>query len=177
MQGKRWESSEGACARGQRGGLRVTQKTAEIQTARPLPFWHVACRGGAARLQSNQPVTAAGFGRGSSGGQQGRWGAGSGRQQQQPQRGAAGRGGGGAAGGGGGFGGTAGGGGAADEAAAEALRLVAEFPRPQRLYVLFLEAADSHRLNAHLARQAKPHENKHSRQPTLQPFLPAAAFC
>ena len=36
--------------------------------------------------------------------------------------------------------------------AAESLRLVAEFPRPLRLYVLFLEAADSHRLNAHLAR-------------------------
>lgn len=96
-------------------------------------------------------MTATGFGRSGGGaGQQARWaaGAGGGRQhgQQHGQRGVGGR----PGGGGPGFGG----GGGADEAVAESLRLVAEFPRPQRLYVLFLEAADSHRLNAHLIRQA-----------------------
>lgn len=109
------------------------------------------CRGGAARRQSNQPLTAAGFGRtssssgsGGTAGLQGRWGGG-GRQQAPavPSRGAGGRGSGGA-----GASAAAG----ADEAAAEALKLVAEFPRPQWLYVLFLEAADSHRLNSHLVR-------------------------
>ena len=90
-------------------------------------------------------MTATGFGRSGNGGQPGRWGSGGGRQA------APGRGGGGRGGMGPGGGGAAGG---ADEAAAEALRLVAEFPRPQRLYVLFLEAADSHRLNAHLIRRA-----------------------
>ncbi len=113
---------------------------------------HTTCRGGAARRQSNQPLTAAGFGRtssssgsGGTAGLQGRWGGAGGRQQapQAPARGAGGRGSGGAGGG------AAAG---ADEAAAEALKLVAEFPRPQWLYVLFLEAADSHRLNSHLMR-------------------------
>lgn len=35
---------------------------------------------------------------------------------------------------------------------AASLALVSEFPRAQRLYVLFLEAADSHRLNSALVR-------------------------
>lgn len=122
---------------------------------------HLCCRGGAARLQSNQPVTSTGFGRsaGSSAAQHSRSGTGgnnegrqqpfSQQQQQQQQRGPGGRGGG---GGGPGFGG----GGWCEDAAAESLRLVAEFPRQQRLYVLFLEAADSHRLNSHLIRQGGP---------------------
>lgn len=85
-------------------------------------------------------MTATGFGRSASGGgQQGRWVGGPGGGRTAGPARAGGRAGGGGAGG-------------ADEAAAEALRLVAEFPRPQRLYVLFLEAADSHRLNAHLTR-------------------------
>ncbi|KAI3423926.1 hypothetical protein D9Q98_009760 [Chlorella vulgaris] len=114
-------------------------------------------RGGAARLQSNQPVTSTGFGRsaGTSAAQQSRSGTSNNnegrqqpfsQQQQQQQRGPGGRGGG---GGGPGFGG----GGWCEDAAAESLRLVAEFPRQQRLYVLFLEAADSHRLNSHLIRR------------------------
>lgn len=40
----------------------------------------------------------------------------------------------------------------AQEAAQAALRISAEFPAALRLYVLFLEAADSHRLNSNLSR-------------------------
>lgn len=56
--------------------------------------------------------------------------------------------------GGRGGGGGNGGGGGADEGAAASLELAARFPPPQRLFVLFLEAADSHRFNAHLAQCA-----------------------
>jgi hypothetical protein len=84
-------------------------------------------RGGAARRAAHPPATAAGFGGFA---RSGRGGGGGGR----------GSGGGAAAAG-------------AEELVAESLRLVAEFPSPQRLHILFLEAADSHRLNAHLARQ------------------------
>ncbi|KAL4855714.1 hypothetical protein ACK3TF_003794 [Chlorella vulgaris] len=103
-------------------------------------------RGGAARLQSNQPVTSTGFGQsaGSSAAQQSRSGTGGNnegrqqpfsqqQQQQQQQRGPGGRGGG---GGGPGFGG----GGWCEDAAAESLRLVAEFPRQQRKEVTVLHA-------------------------------------
>ena len=43
--------------------------------------------------------------------------------------------------------------GAAAEGVAAALALAAEFPPAQRLYALFLEAADSHRLNRQLLRR------------------------
>lgn len=55
-----------------------------------------------------------------------------------------------AGGGGGAFGGYV----ASDEAVTAALEVVAEFPRPLRLHALFLEAADSHRLNTNLVRWA-----------------------
>ena len=42
--------------------------------------------------------------------------------------------------------------GAAADGVVAALALAAEFPPAQRLYVLFLEAADSHRLNRQLLR-------------------------
>lgn len=107
-------------------------------------------RGGAARLQRDAPLTAAGFGPGS-----GRGGG------ALPSSSASGRGGGGlrgpAWGGGGGraraggrtgSGAASGGAGAGtEESVAAALSAVSQFPRAQRLYVLFLEAADSHRLN------------------------------
>ena len=57
-------------------------------------------------------------------------------------------------GGRGGGGGNGGGGGGVDEAAAASLEAAARFPPAQRLFVLFLEAADSHRFNAHLAQCA-----------------------
>jgi hypothetical protein len=41
-----------------------------------------------------------------------------------------------------------------DEAAAASLEAAARFPPAQRLFVLFLEAADSARFNAHLTQCA-----------------------
>jgi hypothetical protein len=39
-----------------------------------------------------------------------------------------------------------------EEGLAASLQIIAEFPQAQRLYVMFLEAADSHRLNSSLIR-------------------------
>eukprot|EP00887_Chlorella_sp_A99_P005741 scaffold1.g5741.t1 len=85
-------------------------------------------RGGAARLQQHAAATATGFGGGGAGGGPGSRGA---RMRQ---------------------GGRGGGAAGLEEGAAAALALVSQFPRAQRLYVLFLEAADSHRLNSALVR-------------------------
>ena len=43
-----------------------------------------------------------------------------------------------------------------EEVAASTLEAAWRFPPAQRLFVLFLEAADSHRLNKSLLRQAQP---------------------
>ena len=45
-----------------------------------------------------------------------------------------------------------GGGSGGEEGLVASLQLLAEFPQAQRLYVMFLEAADSHRLNSSLIR-------------------------
>jgi hypothetical protein len=39
-----------------------------------------------------------------------------------------------------------------EEGLVASLQVIAEFPHAQRLYVMFLEAADSHRLNSSLVR-------------------------
>lgn len=105
-------------------------------------------RSGAARLRNNQPVTAAGFGPGGGGGTAG--GRGPWRQQPGPPAGGVQW-----VGGGGGrlrSGAKAGPGAGAEEGVTAALAVVSQFPRSQRLHILFLEVADSHRLNSSLVR-------------------------